>query len=129
LKFRAVSEQTKMNYMLWSIKKEIIKENAYLNSLPYDPTPIMEVVKHHIDSWDPIQLLAMDSPDDEYDGETRTLTIYITKHLSDLDTYSLSKGINRVFHNSFQDEFQGDDESIEVASAIISSLSSGQIIG
>lgn len=53
MKFRAVSEQTKMNYMMWSIRKEIMKENAYLNALSYDPTPIMEIVKQFLDAWDP----------------------------------------------------------------------------
>ncbi|SDN03010.1 hypothetical protein SAMN04487897_101844 [Paenibacillus sp. yr247] len=129
MKFRAVSEQTKMNYMLWSIKKEIFKENTYLSSLPYDPTPIIEVVKHHIDTWDPIKLLAMDGPADEYDGETRTLTIYMTKHLTDLDTHSLSKAINKIFGDSFRDEFQVDEESFEIASSIKSSLRSSHIIG
>lgn len=125
MKFRAVSDQTKMNVMLWSIKKEIMKENKYLESLPYDPTPIMEVVKHHIDRWDPVKLLAMDCPDDEYDGETRTITIYITKHLDDLDALSLGKAINKVLGDSFRDEFQADEKSIEIASSIIHSLRSG----
>ena len=95
MKFRAVSDQTRMNVMLWSIKQEIRKENRYLQSLPYDPMPIMEIVKQHIDRWDPIKLLAMDCPDDEYDGETRTITIYITKHLDDMDALSLGKAIVR----------------------------------
>ncbi|KQX69043.1 MULTISPECIES: hypothetical protein [unclassified Paenibacillus] len=124
MKFRAVSDQTKMNVMLWSIKKEIMKENRYLESLPYDPTPMMEVVKHHIDRWDPIKLLAMDGPEDEYDGETRTITIYITKHLDDLDAPSLGKAINKVLGDSFRDEFQADEQSIEIASSIIYSLRS-----
>lgn len=122
MKFRAVSDQTKMNYMMWSIKKEILKENKYLASLPYDPTPIMEIVKHHIDRWDPIQLLSTGCPDDEYDGETRTVTIYITKHLDHLDASSLVKVINQVFGDSFRDEFQADEQSMEVASHIMSSV-------
>lgn len=125
MKFRAVSDQTKMNVMLWSIKKEIMKENRYLESLPYDPTPIMEIVKHHIDKWDPIKLLAMDCPDDEYDGETRTITIYITKHLEDLDALSLGIAINKILGDSFRDEFQEDEQSTEIASSIIDFLRSG----
>ena len=125
MKFRAVSDQTKMNVMLWSIKKEIMKENRYLESLPYDPTPIMEIVKHHIDKWDPIKLLAMDCPDDEYDGETRTITIYITKHLDDMDALSLGKAINKILGDSFRDEFHADEQSTEIASSIINFLRSG----
>ena len=125
MKFRAVSDQTRMNVMLWRIKKEIMKENKYLESLPYDPTPIMEIVKHYIDRWDPIKLLAMDCPEDEYDGETRTITIYITKHLDDIDALSLGKAINKVLGDSFRDEFQEDEQSIEIATSIIHSLRSG----
>lgn len=128
MKFRAVSEQTKMNYMMWSIQREIIKENAYLNSLPYDPTPIMEIVKQLLDAWDPIGLLDMNALDDEYDGETRTLTIYITKHLLDLDAHNLSKEINKLFRTSFGEEYQDQDTSVEVAAAIVHTLRTNQIL-
>jgi hypothetical protein len=128
LKFRAVSEQTKMNYMMWSIRREIIKENVYLNSLPYDPTPIMEIVKQLLDAWDPIGLLDMNALDDEYEGETRTLTIYITKHLLDLDAHSLSKEINKLFRSSFGEEYQDQDTSVEIAAAILHTLRTNQIL-
>lgn len=128
MKFRAVSEQTKMNYMMWSIRKEIIKENAYLNALPYDPTPIMEIVKQLLDAWDPIELLDMNALDDEYDGETRTLTIYITKHLLDLDAHNLSKEINTLFRSSFGEEYQDQEASVEVAAAILHILRTNQIL-
>ena len=128
MKFRAVSEQTKMNVMMWSIRKEIIKENAYLNSLPYDPTPIMEIVKQLLDAWDPIGLLDMNALDDEYDGETRTLTIYITKHLLDLDAHNLSKEINKLFRSSFGEEYQDQEASVEVAAAILHTLRTNHIL-
>lgn len=128
MKFRAVSEQTKMNYMMWSIRKEIMKENAYLNALSYDPTPIMEIVKQFLDAWDPIGLLDMNALDDEYEGETRTLTIYITKHLVDLDAHSLSEEINKLFQASFGEEYQDQDNSTEIAAAILHSLRNNQIL-
>ncbi|NHN34541.1 hypothetical protein [Paenibacillus agricola] len=128
MKFRAVSKVTELNYLLWSVKKEIKRENVYLSTLGYDPKPIIDVVKHHIDKWDPIQLLAMDCPIDEYDGETRTVTIYITKHLEDIDNISLSKTIKQVFVDSFKNEFNKDYESIEIASNIISLLRTSNLI-
>ncbi|NQX71447.1 hypothetical protein HQN90_35715 [Paenibacillus alba] len=129
MKFRAVSEQTKMNYLMWSIKREILKENAYLSTLSYDPTPIMQIVKHYFDAWDPIALLDANSSDDEYEGEARTLTIYITKHLADLEIASLSAAIRSVFHKSFLDEFQEDDACEDIAVAIIHSLQTIGLLG
>lgn len=128
MKFRAVSYKTKLNYMLWSVKKEINRENNYLRTLGYDPKPIIDVVKEHIDKWDPIQLLALDSPADEYDGETRTISIIITKHLEDIDNTLLSKSINKVFADSFKTHFNKDYESIEIANKIINSLRSIRLI-
>ncbi|MEW9699493.1 hypothetical protein [Paenibacillus sp. SI8] len=122
MKFRAVSDETKFNYMIWSIKQEIHRENKYLGSLGYDPTPILDAVKQHIDTWDPLQLLALNSPSDEYDGETRTIAIYITKHLEDLDASSLSSAINNVFRKSLQEEFHQQAESIDIANQILHTL-------
>lgn len=128
MKFRAVSNETKFNYLLWRVRKEINNENRYLRTLGYDPQPIIDTVKHHIDKWDPIQLLALDCPDDEYDGETRTISIYVTMHLEDIDTDSFSKLINKIFQDSFQNEFVKGHESIHIASDIINSLRTRNLI-
>ncbi|WP_028553021.1 DUF1871 family protein [Paenibacillus sp. UNC451MF] len=128
MKFRAVSSETKLNYLLWRVRKEINNENRYLRTLGYDPQPIIDEVKHHIDKWDPIQLLALDCPEDEYDGETRTISIYVTKHLEDIDTDSFSKVINKIFQDSFQNEFVKSHESIHIASDIINSLRTKKMI-
>ncbi|MDD9270427.1 hypothetical protein ACFPES_25550 [Paenibacillus sp. GCM10023248] len=128
MKFRAVSEQTRMNYMMWSIKKEIQKENAFLNSLPYDPTPILEVVNAHLDAWDPLQLLAMDGPEDEYEGEARSITIYIANHLTNLNEQLLSQGIRQVFTKSFGDEFQEHETLADVAASVLRALRSLHIV-
>ncbi|RTE07138.1 hypothetical protein [Paenibacillus whitsoniae] len=122
MKFRAVSPETRMNYMIWSIQKEIRKENQYLASLPYDPTPILFIVKAHIDRWDPAQLLATDGVEDEYDGESRSITIYITKHLGALEIQGLASEIDRVLNKSFQDLYVQDGQAREVAAQIIAVL-------
>ncbi|UKS29749.1 YugE family protein [Paenibacillus sp. HWE-109] len=129
MKFRAVSEQTRMNYMMWSIKREILKENAYLLSLTYDPTPIMNRVSQIIDAWDPIGLLDEHSLDDEYEGEARTITIFISKHLQDLNSQTLSKEIQKVFRRSFLDEFQDEEACSEIAAAMILSLQESHSLG
>ncbi|MDR6552677.1 hypothetical protein [Paenibacillus qinlingensis] len=125
MKFRAVSRETKMNYMLWCIKKEIMKENTYLASLPYDPSPIIGVVKYHLDQWDPMELLEPGSLEDEYDGEARSVTIYITKHAEDISVAGLGQAIHQVFRKSFLDEFQSEEDTFEIAIAILRDLTSG----
>ncbi|NEW05762.1 hypothetical protein GK047_06985 [Paenibacillus sp. SYP-B3998] len=122
MKFRAVNEQTRMNYVLWSIKKEIMRENNYLNSLDYNPKPIIDVVKQQIDKWDPIELLGAHSPEDEYDGETQTLVIYITKHLADMNAEALGSKLIQIFQHSFGDEFDKEEEAIQVALYLIDAL-------
>ncbi|CAH1203683.1 hypothetical protein PAECIP111891_02391 [Paenibacillus allorhizoplanae] len=125
MEFRAVSQETKMNYMLWSIKKEIRKENKYLASLPFDPSPIIGVVKYHLDQWDPIQLLEDGSQDDEYDGEARSVTIYIIKHMEEISVAGLGQEIQSIFRKSFLDEFQSDEDTFEIAIGILRDLTNG----
>ncbi|OCT13695.1 hypothetical protein A8709_19105 [Paenibacillus pectinilyticus] len=125
MKFRAVSNETRMNYMFWNIQNEIKKEMKYLESLPYDPSSIIAVVKHHLDQWDPIQLLEIGSPDDEYEGEARSITIYITKHVDDMTVAGLGQAISRIFRKSFRAEFQSEEESMEIAYGILRELTTG----
>jgi hypothetical protein len=79
--------------------------------------------------WDPAQLLAMECPTDEYDGETRSITIYITKHLNKIDEQSLSEKINEIFIINFGDEYSDIKEVIKVGEAIYSALKENRFIG
>lgn len=125
MKFRAVSQETQMNYMLWSIKNEIRKENKYLASLPFDPSPIIGVVNYHLDQWDPARLLEEGSQEDEYDGEARSITIYIIKHMEEISVAGLGQEIQRLFRKSFLDEFRSDEETFEIAIGILRDLTNG----
>lgn len=125
MKFRAVSSETKVNYMIWSIKKELKKEDQYLASLPFDPSPVIGVVKHHFDLWDPVGLLAESGHDDEYEGEARSVAIYIIKHMDDISVAGVGHAISRVFKRSFLDEFQSSEETFEIAIRILRDLTEG----
>lgn len=125
MKFRAVSSETKMNYLLWRIQNEIRKEDKYLTSLPFDPSPVIGVVKYHLDQWDPIQLLESGSLEDEYDGEARSVAIYIIKNMDDISVAGLGQAIQRIFKKSFLDEFQSEDVTFEIAIAILGDLTNG----
>ncbi|WNR46772.1 hypothetical protein [Paenibacillus roseipurpureus] len=122
MKFRAVSPETRMNYMMWSLQQEIRKEEKYLASLDYDPSPIMKIVKARIDAWDPVHFIEMDGQDDEYDTESRSITIYVTKHLDALDETALAQAIDRIITKAFLDLYVPSGESLEVAGHIIADL-------
>nr|WP_246320014.1 DUF1871 family protein [Paenibacillus qinlingensis] len=111
--------------MLWSIKNEIRKENKYLASLPFDPSPIIGVVKYHLDQWDPIQLLEDGNQEDEYDGEARSITIYIIKHMEEISVADLGQEIQRIFRKSFLDEFQSNEDTFVIAIGILRDLTNG----
>lgn len=105
-----------------TIREEVSEEKEYLNSLYFDPTPIIEVVKKYIDEWDPVQLLSMEFPEDEYDSEIRTISIYITKHMDDLDVIKLERQIRKVFEDTFEEAIAQDQRSIETATRIYIAL-------
>lgn len=101
-----------------TIREEVSEEKEYLNSLYFDPTPIIEVVKKYIDEWDPVQLLSMEFPEDEYDSEIRKISIYITKHMDDLDVIKLERQIRKVFEDTFEEAIAQDQRSIDTATQI-----------
>jgi hypothetical protein len=118
-----------MIYEIDSIKKNIKEEKDYLSTLEFDPTPISNIVKYHIDLWDPAQLLAMECPTDEYDGETRRITIFITRNLNKINEESLSEKINEIFIINFGNEYFDNKEVTKVGEAIYSALKENKFIG
>jgi hypothetical protein len=58
-------------------------------------------VKKAIDEWDPIGLLGMGCPDDEYDPEIRDI-VRLLSEINSLD--ELAVGIQKVFIKWFEEE-------------------------
>jgi hypothetical protein len=58
-------------------------------------------VKEVIDEWDPIGLLGMGCPDDEYDPEIRDI-IGLLSNIKSVD--DLAVGINKVFIKWFEED-------------------------
>jgi hypothetical protein len=81
-----------------------------------------EVVKKCIDEWDPVQLLSMECPEDEYESEIRTLSIYITKHMDDLDVIKLERQIREIFEDNFEEAIAQDQRTINTATRIHSTI-------
>lgn len=59
------------------------------------------VVKGVIDEWDPIGLLGMGSPEDEYDPEIRDI-VRLLSSIKSVD--ELAERINRVFIKWFEED-------------------------
>ncbi|WP_027093440.1 hypothetical protein [Cohnella thermotolerans] len=104
------------------IQAEVAEEKEFLKNLSFDSTAMIEVVKKFIDKWDPAQLLEMESPEDEYEAEIRTISIYIIKHLDVLNVKKLEQQIREVFEDAFEVGFAQDKSSIETATGIYTAL-------
>ncbi|MDQ0062697.1 hypothetical protein [Paenibacillus harenae] len=109
-------------------KLQIQEEKSYLSDLPIDTASIFQIVKKFIDQWDPFGLLAIECPPDEYESEIRRITIYITKHLNDLDVHELEKHIRSTFEDTFEEDVVQDQRSVDVTNAIFTSLKEGKFI-
>lgn len=59
---------------------------------------IFQVVKRHIDKWDTFDLLCIHCPDDEYDGESKSISKKTTK-------YSTVKDIAIIISKNFSSSF------------------------
>lgn len=58
-------------------------------------------VKKVIDEWDPIGLLSMGCPDDEYDPEIKDI-VQLLSNIESVDEFA--DGIQKVFFKWFQEE-------------------------
>ncbi|SFJ59567.1 hypothetical protein SAMN02799624_05172 [Paenibacillus sp. UNC496MF] len=100
------------------VLQEVCKEKDYLNNLSFDPKPFFEIVKRYIDLWDPVLLLAMECPEDEYEWEIRKISIYIIKHIDNLDVIKLERQIREVLEDTFEEVIIQDQRSIDTATRI-----------
>lgn len=77
-------------------------------------------IKNMIDKWDPIGLLVIHAPLDEYDSESKKIYNLVSGK-KDLDSYELGMIIHKVFIEYFGDNIflKTVDECIEIANTII----------
>lgn len=72
---------------------------------------ILNTVKKVIDEWDPLELLAMNCPDDEYDTEISDI-VKLLPNVKSID--ELSIGIHKVFVKWFgQDSLDAEKYSTQ----------------
>jgi hypothetical protein len=72
-----------------------------------DPNRLSAMVKQAIDEADPIGLLAIGCPDDEYDPEIKRVLIYVSSYT---DPDSLAQRIHQTFVEMFDEHIAGSPE-------------------
>ena len=77
------------------------------------------IVKKSIDAYDAYKLLAGGAPNDEFDDESLSISVHISK---DDSSEQIAKVIAEVFNDSFGNDFSEDD-FLKTAMSIKSRLS------
>lgn len=78
------------------------------------------VVQAVINEWDPIGLMAMDCPEDEYESEIQHVT---TAAFRATTPTHLAEEIDAIFTKFFEGTYKKRSDSIEVAEKILAHLS------
>jgi len=87
--------------MLWETyeaQKEYFKE--LMCGTPYE-MKLFRTVRETINEWDPIGLLNMGTPDDEYDMEAGLISYYILKAVGNISANGLASEISDIFSKSY----------------------------
>lgn len=78
-----------------------------------------EAVKKIINEWDPLHLLALDCPDDDYESE---IQLIVSTTLNENDTDKLAEKINEVLYKSFEEDFEKSNDCFQIADKILKTL-------
>ncbi len=81
--------------------------NADSFSWPRDPESLRALIRQAIDQADPIGLLAIGCPDDEYDPEIERVLAYVTAYD---DPIALGDRIHQTFIEMFDERIAGSPE-------------------
>jgi glycine betaine/choline ABC-type transport system substrate-binding protein len=77
------------------------------------------VVKEIIDKWDPFDLLAIYSPDDEYECEIREIVTALS-HITKVE--ELAEEINSILYQAFEEDFKKSNDCLLNAHKILKAL-------
>lgn len=81
---------------------------------------VYRIIKQEIDNWDPIGLLEMSCPDDEYDIESNAI---YSKYKPNVTNAEFGAIIHQVFYENFEDTFKfSKAECTKIANKIIEKL-------
>ncbi|WP_152394271.1 DUF1871 family protein [Paenibacillus guangzhouensis] len=80
---------------------------------------LFTVVKEIIDNWDPIGLLAIHCPDDEYESEIREI---VTALSYTTNAEELASKINNILYQAFEEDFKKSNDCNVIAHEILRAL-------
>ncbi|WP_338752662.1 DUF1871 family protein [Bacillus sp. FJAT-52991] len=78
-----------------------------------------KVVENVVNEWDPVDLLAIDCPNDEYDFEIQRI---VSATLSVNNAEELAKKINDILYKAFEENFKKSKDCLRIADKIFKKI-------
>jgi hypothetical protein len=75
-----------------------------------------EVIQKIINEWDPLDLLALDCPDDEYESE---IQLIVSATLNKDNADKIGGKINEILYKAFKDDFKKSNDCLKIAERIL----------
>ncbi|MGG3891214.1 DUF1871 family protein [Metabacillus fastidiosus] len=78
-----------------------------------------KVVEKIVNEWDPVDLLAIDCPDDEYEFEIQRI---VSATLAVNNAEELAGKINEILYKAFEEDFKKSKDCLAIADKILKML-------
>lgn len=78
-----------------------------------------KVVKKIVNEWDPVDLLSIDCPEDEYEFEIQQI-VSATRSLNNVE--ELAGKINEILYKAFEEDFKKSKDCLMIADKILKRL-------
>jgi len=79
-----------------------------------------EEVKKIINEWDPLDLLTLDCPDDEYESEIQRIVSATILNGNHAD--KLAEKINEILYKAFEEDFKRTNNCLQIADKILKTI-------
>lgn len=76
----------------------------------------VEVVQKIINEWDPLNLIALDCPDDEYESE---IQLIVSATLNNDNADKVAEKIKEILYKAFEDDFKKSNDCLKIAERIL----------
>ncbi|WML45434.1 DUF1871 family protein [Neobacillus sp. PS3-40] len=82
-----------------------------------------EVIQEIINEWDPLDLLSLDCPDDEYESEIQRI---VSATLNKDNADKMAEKINEILYKTFGDDFKKSNDCLQIAERILKTLEANE---